>query len=168
MLRRPRLGVDPKRGLMGAEHFQIAYATNDIDRACDLFSARYGVRRFQRLEGPLRDGGKIRVELAWVGPVMYELLTASGPGSSIYMSRLPRGDGFAIRHHHLGYLVHDENQWTALKDEVARQGCSLAHESHTDGLMRSCFVDAPGLGHYLEYILPEARGLALLAGVPAN
>lgn len=167
-LRRPRPGGDPGRGLLCAEHFQIAYATNDIDRAVALFGERYGVREFHRLEGPLRDGGRIRVELAWAGPLMVELMTASGPGSAIYMSRLPASDGFVLRHHHLGYLVQSAAEWDALMGEVARRGLSLAHESETEGLMRSCFVDAPELGHYLEYILPAPRGLALLEGVPAN
>ena len=88
LLRRPLPIVDPASGVLRAEHFQIAYATNDIDRAQAILANRYGIGAFRRLEGPLAAGGQIRVELAWVGPVMYELLTASGPGSAIYMDRL--------------------------------------------------------------------------------
>lgn len=167
-LRRPLPLVDPIQGLLRAEHFQIAYATNDIDRACAIFGARYGIRDFRRLEGPLAAGGHIRVELAWVGPVMYELLTASGPGSAIYMARLAPGDAFQIRHHHLGYLIHDAAQWQALMDRADRHDHAMPHISHNAGFMDSCFVDAPELGHYLEYIFPTPAAIDFFQAVPAN
>jgi hypothetical protein len=163
---RPASAFDPGKGLLRAEPFQIAYATNDIDRACDTFSSRYGIAEFRRLEGPRPSGGYIRVELAWVGPVMYELLTASGPGSEFFMAGLP--DDFAIRHHHLGFLVRDEAGWTALEGEAERAGRPLQSVSHNAGFMRSGFVHAPELGHYLEYILPEAAGIDFFNGVPGN
>jgi extradiol dioxygenase family protein len=155
----------PQAGLFGAEHFQMAYATNDIDRACTIFAERYGVREFRRLEGALPAGGKIRVELVWVGTIMYELLTASGPGSDIYMSRLP-AEGFTIKHHHLGYLIRDNTEWDALMQKVEREGWSMPHQRNNAGFMKSCFVDAPELGHYLEYICPEPAGLTFFDNVP--
>jgi len=166
----PRSIASPDRqgGLLQAEHFQIAYATNDIDRACDLFAAQMGISAFRRLEGELPAGGHIRVELAWVGAVMIELLTASGPGSAIYMDRLPTQPGFALRHHHLGYLVNDVAQWDALLAKAAQAGFAVPHQNDNAGFLRSCFVDATPLGHYLEYILPEPAGLAFFRDVPAN
>lgn len=161
---RPALSPDPRAGLLRAEHFQIAYATNDIDRAQALFGERYGIHNWTRLEGQLPSGGQIRVELAWVGTVLYELLTASGEGSRIYMSRLPQTPGFQLKHHHLGYLI-DERQWEALLTSAASD---LVHLSDNAGFMTSCFVDAPELGHYLEYICPEAAGLAFFENVARN
>ncbi|MBY0422352.1 MAG: hypothetical protein K2Q06_08620, partial [Parvularculaceae bacterium] len=96
-LHRPAPVDDPGRGLLYAEHFQIAYATNDIERAKGVFRDRFGVEVFRKLEGPLRAGGRIEVELAWVGRVMYEILTASGPGSEIYMEPVAGADEFALR-----------------------------------------------------------------------
>lgn len=168
LVRRPSSIFDPKAGLLRAEHFQIAYATNDIDRARAVFAERYGVDQFQRLEGPLAAGGRIRVELAWVGPVMYELLTASGEGAAIYMDRLAVADRFQIRHHHLGYLIADAEQWQDLLSQVEGQRHSLLHLSDNPGFMQSCFVDAPELGHYLEYIFPSAAGAEFLSSVPGN
>ncbi len=165
---RPASSFDPAAGLLRTEHFQMAYATNDIDHACALFRDRYGIREFRRLEGPLAAGGHIRVELAWVGTIMYELLTAHGEGSSIYMSRLPPGDGFRLKHHHLGYMIADDAGWAALMAEVETKGHTLSHLSHNTGFMKSCFVDAPELGHYLEYICPEPAGLAFFESVPGN
>lgn len=98
---------------------------------------------------------------------MYELLTAEGPGSEIFMVRLPRED-FAIRHHHLGFLIHDEHEWHALHTGIRSTGRTLLSQSSTPGFMQSCFVDAPELGHYLEYLFPEPAGLAFFESVPGN
>jgi catechol 2,3-dioxygenase-like lactoylglutathione lyase family enzyme len=155
-------------GLLRAEHFQVAYATNDIDRACDLFRERLGIGEFRRLEGQMPSGGTIRVELAWVGPVMYELMTASGPGSALYMDRLPAGPGFAIRHHHLGYLVVDDAEWEALLASADKAGWAVPYQNDNPGFLRSCFVDAAPLGHYLEYIQPEPAGLDFFHSVPRS
>ncbi len=152
-------------GLLRRDQFQIAYATNDIDRALAVFGDLHGVHKFRRLEGQLLDGGHIRVELAWIGATMIELLTAHGPGSEIYMDRLPT-DQFAIRHHHLGYLIYDKPAWDGLEAEAARLGRPLLAYRHNPGFLRSCFIDAPELGHYLEYILPERDGLEFFENVP--
>ncbi len=168
-MKRPidRFRPDPASGLLHAEQFQMAYATNDIDRACVLFRQRFGIGEFRRLEGPLPAGGHIRVELAWVGGIMYELLTATGPGSDLYVGRLPSND-FAVRHHHLGFLIHNQEQWDGLMATVTRNGATLLSKSHNPGFMQSCFVDAPELGHYFEYIFPEPAGLAFFESVPGN
>lgn len=165
-MKRPELLLEPAGGLLRTEHFQVAYATNDIERACELFRQRFGIREFRRLEGAMPSGGHIHVELAWVGNTMYELLSAEGPGAELYMGRVPI-EGFAIRHHHLGFLIHDEAQWQALLATVERDGWTLLSKSHTPGFMRSCFVDAPELGHYLEYLFPEPAGLEFFENVPA-
>ncbi len=167
LIKRPNALFSPAQGLLRTEHFQMAYATNDIDRACGIFRERYGIKEFRRLEGPLPTGGHIRVELAWVDTIMYELITAHGPGSDLYGGRLPAGD-FAIRHHHLGFLIHDAAQWDALQAEIKRGGWSMPHINNNAGFMQSCFVDVSELGHYFEYIFPEPAGLAFFEGVPGN
>lgn len=164
---RPPHLPDLSGGLLRAEHFQVAYVTNNIERAKALFRERYGIAEWTPLGGALPAGGQIRVELAWVGTVMYELLWAEGPGSAIYVDRLPKTGGFQLKHHHLGYLL-DEKGWEAMTEVVARDGHAMPHVSHNAGFMKSCFVDGPELGHYLEYICPEAAGAAFFAGVARN
>lgn len=166
-MKRPELHLDPAVGLLCTEHFQVAYATNDMERACDFFRQRLGVREFRRLEGTMPSGGHIHVELAWVGNTMYELMCAEGPGSELYMSKLP-ADDFAIRHHHLGFLIHSDEQWQKLLTTVERDGWTLLSKSHTPGFMRSCFVDVPELGHYFEYLFPEPAGLEFFEDVPSH
>lgn len=167
LIKRQDADLSPADGIVHAEHFQIAYATSDIERAKALFSDRYGIRNFRRLAGPLPDGGEIHVELAWLGPVMYELLTARGPGSAIYREGLP-DSGFAVRLHHLGYLIHDQAQWDALQQRVARDGWDMPTCRANPGFLQSCFVRAPELGHLLEYIHPEEAGRRFFEDVPHN
>lgn len=166
-MKRPETAVRPSDGLLLTEHFQVAYATNDMTRARQLFQDQYGIGEFRRLEGPLPAGGHIHVELAWVGTVMYELLTAEGPGSELYVGKLS-AEEFAIRHHHLGFMLHNETQWNALMDRIRKTGATLLSHTNNPGFLQSCFVDAPELGHYLEYFLPEPAGLEFLESVPGN
>jgi hypothetical protein len=167
LLERPAGSVDPDSGLLLAEHFQMAYATTDIDRACELFRSQLGIRKFARLEGPLRAGGHIRAELAWVGSIMYELISASGPGSELYMDRLPQGQGFALKHHHLGFLLQNRQQWDALIAKATQLGWSIPYRNDNP-LVEVCFVDAPELGHYLEYFLVKPAGFDFFNSVPRH
>ena len=164
---RPPASFNPGEGLFRSEHFQVAYVTNDLPRAVELFRDRYRISEFLHIESELPAGGWLRVELAWVGGMMIELQQSDGPGSELFNSRLPQ-DGFAIQMHHLGYLIHDQAQWDALLAEVERSGRTLAFRNAIPGLLTWCFVEAPELGHYLEYIFPEPEGAAFLQSIPAS
>lgn len=157
-------GVPPP---LAAAPFQIAYATNDIERACALLRETCGIREFRRLEGQRPSGGYIRVELAWVGPVMYEVVTGHGPGTELFMDRVPQDD-FAMIHHHVGHLVNGEAGWQALEARAKATGRPLLGISHNPGFMRSCFVDVPELGHYHEYILAEPAAAEFFQSVPRH
>lgn len=149
---------------LAATPFQIAYATNDIERACAVLGESCGIREFRRLEGQRPAGGYMRVELAWVGPVMYEVVTGEGPGTELFMDRVPQAE-FAMILHHVGHLVDGEAGWQALAQASGRP---LLGFSHNPGFMRSCFVDVPELGHYHEYILPEPAATEFFQSVPRH
>jgi hypothetical protein len=166
-LTRPTMTVRPGESLLKAEHFEIAYATNDLDRARAIFADRFGITQFAPLGGALPEGGEIQILLGWAGGVMYELLTACGPGSAVYIETLPT-DRFAIRHHHLGFLIHDADEWAALDDEIARRDWTVRVRTNIDGFMRQIFVEAPEFGHLLEYLWPEPAGVAFFDSVPSN
>jgi len=164
-LSRSDAGFDLASGLLRAEHFQMAYATNDMDSARTLFRDRLGIREFRRVEGENPSGGYVEAELAWVGTIMYELISASGPGSEIYVGRLPAGEGFQLRHHHLGYLVQNLAQWEAVTKEAERNGWAIPYRN-SNSMMQSCFVNVPELGHYLEYLFPVQAGIDFFENVP--
>lgn len=167
MLSRPAASFDPGSGLLLAEQFQMAYTTTDIEQACDLMRARLGIREFRRLEGQMPEGGFIRAEFAWVGTLMYEVIHAYGPGSAIYMDRLPQTDGFHLQHHHLGFLIHDRAQWDAGLAQAERNGFAVPYRN-SNPLVDVCFIDVPELGHYLEYLLPTQAGLDFFESVPRH
>lgn len=168
LLDRPAARFEPAKGLLLAEHFQMAYATNDLDRACDLLGRQLGIREFGEIGGETASGGQIRVKLAWVGSIMYELMWAEGPGSELYNARLPADDSFALVHHHLGYLIHDEAQWQGVFDQAEANGWAVPYRSANAGFLQACFVDVPQLGHYLEFIFPEPAGIAFFGGLPRH
>jgi hypothetical protein len=99
--------------------------------------------------------------------MMIELMQAWGPGVELYNARLP-ADGYAIQMHHLGYLIHDQAQWDGIEAEAARIGRKVAFKGALPGFLSWCFVEAPELGHYLEYIFPEPEGAAFLQSIPAS
>jgi catechol 2,3-dioxygenase-like lactoylglutathione lyase family enzyme len=164
---RPPANFQPGNGLLRNDHFQVAYSTTDIERAKALFGQRFGIREFRRLEGQLPAGGRIHVELAWAGGTMYELIQSSGPGSSFFTAVLP-AEGFAIRHHHLGYIVRDLAGWEALHREIKQGGWTVHSNSNNQGFLRACIIEVPELNHYLEFFLLEPAGVAFLEGVPGN
>ncbi|MCW1431621.1 VOC family protein [Novosphingobium sp. JCM 18896] len=156
------------RGLLaGNEHFQCAYVTSDLDRACEVLGRRFGLGQFSFLDGDLIGGGKIRVAFAWAGRTMYEIIDASGPGGAFYTNRLPTAD-FAIRFHHLGFLLPDEAAWSQMKSRFLEDGREVVFETYNPGFMDAIYIDAPELGHYLEYIRAEEHGMAFFNAVPGN
>lgn len=167
MLKRPAYATQNNKGMLQHEQFQIAYATNDIARAKEQFSKRFGISNYQQLGGQMPAGGDIQVELAWVGNTMYELVSASGPGSEVFNRHMPE-QGFSLHLHHLGFLIETESEWQALQSTAAEQGLQKLSENNNEGFMRHCFYELEGCGHFLEYIFPEPAGLAFLQQVPAN
>lgn len=167
VLGRPEIKFGPGAGLYRNDLFQIAYVTNDIERALAVFADRYGVKEWRRMEGDLKEGGHIRVEFGWAGGALFEVTQADGAGSELYRQGLP-ADEFAIRFHHLGYFVPTEEAWRALLAEIERGKVKVFNETNVPGFLQARIVEAPDLGHYLEYIFPEAGGVAFFQGAPSN
>jgi hypothetical protein len=166
-LTRPAQKFAPGSGLFRNDHFQIAYNTNDMDKAVALFAERYGVKEFRQLAGPTPAGGKIRMEIGWAGGVMYELIWGEGPGTEVFQVGLPK-NGFAIRPHHFGYHVPTQEGWDAVLTELERTGQKIVHQTHVPGFLRAIIVDQPELGHFLEYIFPEVGGIQFFETAPIN
>lgn len=166
-LQRPPTKAAPGAGLFRHDHFQIGYATTDMDRAVALFAERYGVKEFSKLEGPNAAGGQVRMYIGWAGGVMYELLWAEGPGTEVFRAGLP-AEGFAIRPHHLGYRVDTPEGWAAILAEVEAKGLRVLHSTDVPGFLKAIIVEDPDLGHFVEYILPEPGGLAFFEQAPNN
>lgn len=167
-LSRPAEPSGTAAGLMRREQFQTAYVTTDLDKACELLGQRYGIAKFSFLEGDMPEGGRIRVGFAWVGSNMYEIIDAKGgKEAEFYTSRLP-SEGFGLAFHHLGFLIHDQAEWDALRKEIADSQLPVPLDTAVPGFMDAIYIEAPELGHYLEYIFPEQGGLDFFHAAPAN
>lgn len=166
-LTRPAANFDSGDGLAQLEHFQMAYVTNDIDKARNIYQKQLGVREFAVLEGEMNGGGHIRAEFAWVGTLMYELIQASGPGSEIFSGHLPQTDDFVIKHHHLGFLVQNQGQWDAVIAQAEQNGMEILNRN-TNPLVEVCFLEMPAAGHYLEYLFATEAGISFFENVPRN
>jgi hypothetical protein len=167
LVNRPPIELAHRHGLLRKDHFQVSYVTNDIERAKNTFAERYGISKFASLGGPMPDGGSIAVAFAWVGGTLYEIIQASGPKTEFYNRDLPT-DRFAIRFHHLGFLVHDQAAWRQLEREIKEGKWTVAYTSLNSGFMDAYYVEAPELGHYLEFIYPQQAGVAFFESVPAS
>jgi hypothetical protein len=167
-LRRPPPVFDPARSLLHNDHFQIAYVTNDIDRAVEVFRDRFGVATFRRNDNDLPNGAKSAIRSAWIGSMMYEICYGSGPGMELYTDSAPPGAGFVLRFHHFGYLVPDDTAWEALEREIERGGWRVRMRSDIPGLFRVCYVETPELGHFLEFVLPRAGLLERMNATPVS
>ena len=157
----------PGHGLLAREHAHSAWVTNDMDRALAIFTDRYGIAAFRQIAGDMPGGGHIRVAFAWAGGQVLEVICASGLGTEFYNELLP-DDEFAIRFHHLGFIVHDEAGWRDLKADLREGEWPIAHQSLTGTFIDAYYVKAPELGHYLEYVRPLQAGIDFYASVPDN
>ena len=162
-----RSPVPAASGMLCKEHSHSAWVTNDLDRALEIFTRRYGVGEFSFIEGPSPEGGHIRVAFAWAGGQVLEIICASGPGFDFYNEMLPDGE-FAIRFHHLGFLIEDETGWKQLEAELHAGDWPIAYSTLTGDFIDAYYVKAPELGHYLEYVRPFAAGRAFYDAVPVS
>ena len=133
----------------------------------ELFRDRYGVGKFTFIEGLMPQGGTIRVAFAWAGSQIYEIIQASGPDTAFYNDLLPK-DEFAVRFHHLGFVIHDATSWQELEAEIASGAWPVAYSTVTGEFIDAHYVYAPELGHHLEYVWPHEAGLNFYDAVPVN
>jgi hypothetical protein len=166
-LKRPVPTFDPARGLLASEHFQIAYVTNDVARAAEVFRRRFGVAALRESDAELPNGSAIQVRAVWLGGVLYEITCGTGPGMELWACGRPE-DGFVLRHHHFGFLVPDEDAWAKLEAQIAAGGFAVRQRSDHPGFGRIACVEAPELGHYLEYIMPGPDLIARFEATPVG
>lgn len=155
-------------GLLCREHSHSAWVTNDLDRALEIFTGRYGVREFSFIEGPGPEGGHIKVAFAWAGGQILEIISATGPGFEFYNKLLPADGEFAIRFHHLGFLVEDEAGWKRLESDLRDGRWPIAYSTLTGDFIDAYYIEAPELGHYLEYVRPFPAGSRFYDAVPVS
>jgi hypothetical protein len=165
-LNRPVPVFDPGKGLLHNDHFQVAYVTNDIDRAVGIFRERFGVAAFRENDNELANGAKVGVRSVWIGNMMYEICFGSGPGMELYTDHAPPGGEFVLAFHHFGYLVPSDAAWDVLERQIEAGGWQMRSRSDLPGFFRGCYIAVPELGHYLEFVQPRAGLLERMNATP--
>lgn len=146
--------------------FQIAYASNDVERAAALFRDRFGTGAFTILDPP---GDLMRIGLAYAGEMMIEVIQPLNDPTGLYANWIAGIDGFALRHHHCGILVDTAEELAAIRSTHLAAGSAIATEGSLPGALDFLYVDTtPLLGHYLEYVRLDEGGRMMFAGVEGS
>lgn len=162
-----RKAIRSAKGMLCKKHSHSAWVTNDLETALAIFTKRYGVGDYSFIEGPSPEGGHIKVAFAWAGGQILEIIRAEGPGFEFYNEMLPDGE-FAIRFHHLGFLVEDDAGWKQLERELQDGKWPIAYSTLTGDFIDAYYIHAPELGHYLEYVRSFEAGNHFYNAVPVS
>jgi hypothetical protein len=153
--------------------YQVAYVTNDFERALQSFRQSHGIHQFARLPamryptGPGREA-VCDVALAYVGCTEFEVICPQSGDVDIYRDYLP-GSGFGLRFHHLGRLYHSMAELEQQLERHVQEGRILPINAAAPGSARYFYADHRAeLGHYIEHICFEPAARAWLAGIPRN
>jgi len=138
---------------------QIAYVTNDLERACTTFGD-YGIPRFHIVERDLdvavrsqRGTMRLKLGFAAIGAVEVELIEPRGGQIEIYTEALPSDGRFAIALHHLRVRVSGTRaDWERNRAEIAAASLPIALEGGREGVGFVYVDDRARLGHYTEYV----------------
>jgi hypothetical protein len=135
---------------------QIAYVTNDLDHAFEVYAKHYGVPKFFELELPPTLDSRpqpLRVALANVGGVEVELIQPI-PTATLYADVLPKDGSFAIVFHHTCIRIEgDLAAWDRHRKAIEASGHVVAMEGAFGDFVRYAYTDERArLGHYLEHV----------------
>jgi hypothetical protein len=152
-----------------ARHSQIAYVTNDFDRALAVWRDQFDVPAFHVFtnDSPGLEASqpyRLKIALALVGGTEIELIEPLD-GNAMYGDPLPKDGSFAIRFHHVCMRV--DGPLSAFEDYLASIDARVHPVVYSGGmanLMRFAYTDErASLGHYVEHVWFDAEFYAQLA-----
>lgn len=142
-------------GLLSGRFFQMAYVTNDFDRALVEFGKKANIARFfegrdSEFEvGPGRQA-KAHVALAFVGGIQIEIIQPLGGHDQVYRQILS-GDGYQLHHHHEAHVLDTIEEFVATKEAARIAGYEIVIEADLEPY-RYFYADTRAfLGHHLEF-----------------
>jgi hypothetical protein len=154
---------------MGDAVFQLAYVTQDLERAMAELGATFGIGGFQvNRDVPIATANGMaccHFALAFLGAQQIELIEPAGGADGVYRDALEPGQVAVL--HHLGFLVPTEAAWQATLHRIESTGERVPVRGNFADLMHYAYVDRRDLfGHYLEYMYPTPGGAGLFDDVP--
>lgn len=151
--------------------FQVAYVTEDIERAQRQFQATHGIPQFHELRDIhyQTNGGReahCHVSLAYVGATEIELIQPIDGDVQLYRDFLPR-DGSAVRFHHLCKMFDSDEAYDRQIEAFTQMGKSFPINGKAPGIGRYFYCDFRAeLGHYIEGIVFEPDARPWLSSIP--
>ena len=155
------------------KHFQICYLVDDVHVAMKEWGEKYGIAKWHVMDMVAHHGegaASRYLALAWTDEgLMIELIEPVEAVPSIYQN-WRKDSGQAYRFHHLGFLVHSDEEFAAIKDELVKSGSPIAIEGKSGDMLEFAYIDTTqALGHYYELIYLKGEGKDLFfADVPMN
>lgn len=153
-----------------ARHHQIAYVTNDMDRAQALFASDYGVSSFFTLsdgvhKSPAMPGARLKIVLANVNGTEIELIQPMSGPLEIYSDALPADGHFVLVPHHVCIRIDGgvEN-WDRHRASIDEKVHPIVLEGALGDMLRFVYTDERDrLGHYLEHVWMSPQVLETMA-----
>lgn len=145
--------------------YQMGFIARDLDAATAMMGRTHGVTRWRRK----RSSPTMQAAHAWAGNVMLELIQLDPGAPAIYDGYVPE-DPAAVRLHHHGFRIPDENAWAQVNRAVQEAGLATPMQgSVMDGQLNYLYADTLALtGIYSEYVFLKGAALSLYDDVPHN
>lgn len=146
--------------------FQLAYVTDDLDKALHGFRADHGIEHFLVTEtdfthrspsGPTRV--RNRMAFAWAGQTQIEVIQPLGDSQTLFYDpdHLDADTPFVF--HHLGMLIRKHEEWLAFRRSIEEAATPIHLECSVDAGHWLYCGDRWRLGHYFEYMWLGEEGL---------
>jgi hypothetical protein len=148
-------------------HSQVAYVTNNLDAAIELFKRDYGTPGFyvfsNVMPGMENPGGLVlKIALARVGGVEIELIEPVGNTAPLFSDPLPKGEDLAIIFHHVAIRIDGPiENWELHVASLDLTKHKIVFEGAMGDDLRYFYTDERGpLGHCIEHVWMSPTMLA--------
>jgi hypothetical protein len=155
-----------------AQHHQIAYVTNDLDRAIALFKSEYampGFFVFNNVDtGAAKPGdAELRIALAHVNGVEIELIEPVGDTAPLFKAPLKAGPELEIRFHHVAIRINGPiENWDVHAASIDTVEHPIVYQGALGDDLRYFYTDERSrLGHYVEHVWMSPTVLEQIAAV---
>jgi hypothetical protein len=138
-----------------------------MEKAIEGLSEKFGLTKWTVRRSP-PDAPLRAVAWAYVKDMMIELVEAKPGLLPYYDPWIPQSDS-AVRLHHLGYMVDNEEEWRSVKSRFDSLGIPLVMDLELGNKLASRYFDTvEQLGYYSEFVLLKPAGATFWADVPHN
>jgi len=142
-----------------ALHHQVAYVTNSLEGAMEVFKRDYaapGFFEFTNAGTGVSNPGdpQLRIALSQVGGVEIELIEPIGDTAPLFKDVLPAGPELKIQFHHVCIRIEGPlENWNAHQASIDTEKHKVVFCGQLAELMRFFYTDERArLGHYVEHV----------------